>query len=247
MNENCITKCLSTNFSDCIFWSGANIETSCFTICKGTSLTDIIKDITDVVCEINQSGTCKINSSDLCLGYLEDKITSTDESITIDVQTDADGCKTLDLSVSNQNILLYSSWENVSASSDDLMSYLLSSGSLSTNGDELDIEGNFVWIEGEPIIRFYFDTSWYPIYLSEGALNSANVNVKLSRISDTEIRWRLIVRYYDTSGVLSGEQTQISSNLTVSDLDSNNIVIKFTNTTADSVTQQFMDVRIFKI
>lgn len=247
MEENCVTRCLSPNYSSCVYWDSENIQSDCFTICSGDTLTSIIKSFADTICEINQTGKVKVNSSDACLGYLSDKLTSNDESITLTVNTDVDGCKTIDLSSNAQNILLYNNWTNLTVNSDDLMSFSMDPNTLSTNGDQLEIEGNLVWVEGEPEIKFYFDTSFYSIFLAENTLNSANVSVKISRISNTLVRWRLTVKYFDNSGVLTGEQYQISGNLTVSALSTNSITIKFTNISADDVTQQFMDIKLFRI
>ena len=81
-------------------------------IIESPTLQNILQSLLYQTC----SGQVKVSSTDACMGWLQGKITSTDDSIAINPNIDADGCQTLDLSVniSPTNIVQDYSYTSVS-------------------------------------------------------------------------------------------------------------------------------------
>lgn len=98
-----ISKSFPTIITSNIQYSGEELNTEgCgITICQGTAMNDIIADIYEQLCSEETTCLIKVSEDDECCNYLQGKLISSDDSISMEVVTtedeDGNSCETLDL------------------------------------------------------------------------------------------------------------------------------------------------------
>ena len=219
-----------------IIYSGVTLKTdNCgITLCQGNALNTVIKTLYDKLCDISTECTVMTSATDECCGYLQGKLLSSDNSISIEKVTtviDDANCETLDLTVNVEDVVhvLYNNQTTVSlTSADDFQTYTLPLGTLKTNGDILEITSLYFTTGGTGdvtvtlgALQIYTDH-----YTLSYTFNPRRLYVTLvvTRINSTHVAVDQIVNQLDSTDALVSTYifrvgTAVVPNLDSTDLD----------------------------
>ena len=189
-----MTNNLLTVYSGNVVYTGQTFNDSCIQICQYTdTVSDVIEKLVDVFCSNINNGKIKVTSQDQCADFLSTKLTSNDSSVGMSINTDANGCKSIDFTVpslpSLTAVILYNNNSVVTrTSANDFQSYTSPANTLGANGDQLIIDN---YINGtmnlgvSSVFSIYFGTSQLftssPIGNSNGATRTTVTINKIGR------------------------------------------------------------------
>lgn len=245
--------CENTTYSSCVKYTGKTYDSDCIDACQFSSLDDVIYSIMEKVCTISQTCKVKVSSTDECCGYLFNKITSADYSVTIEkITTVVDGvsCETIDLSAAAViQPLLYNNRATVvgTTTTSNLYEYIMPAGTLA-DGEMLELEGSGNNTNGTTSSSWKFTFGGQNVPLSALVLDgettdSIVIKINITRISATSIKYSLwamgTVSYFTAF--------YAAAPITVASMDANATTIRFVGIEASPyATGLGMSVKLFK-
>ena len=97
--------------SDCV---KINANLSCLEIFVNDSLTEALTSVNDKLCDIESGCKVKVSADDACCDYLYNKLTSDNQSISIEILTDEpSGCQKINIETSPSSIV----WHDINMTS----------------------------------------------------------------------------------------------------------------------------------
>ena len=245
-----------------ILYSGKAYSTSNgsnFDICSDT-LTTVLEDILDYLDAYEGDCKVKTNSSDGTCGYLEDKFTSSDGSVTITpVYSNTPLTPTdyvLDLTVTNSAYtpVLYNNQypQTSNANPDTLFSYSVPSNTLNTDGDIIEVE---TLIKGSSVSNGFYCNILVNSVSTTGVGNAvvnyglgyAKVKLQISRTTATTIVYELVYTKLSESLKQLQSQYYYNGSINVSDLGANALPIILKTTGQEGQIANYFTVKYFPI
>jgi len=99
----------NVTLSDCI---AVNVDLTCAETVAGDSLSTVLTAIDEKLCESTGNCTVSVTADDTCCGYLFDKLTSDNQSVTFEILDNA-GCQKINIEVNPSTIV----WHNLNLTS----------------------------------------------------------------------------------------------------------------------------------
>ncbi len=244
-----------------ILYSGKTYSTSSgshFDICENTT-TDVLQQILDYLDTFEGNCNVKVNESDEVCGFLEDKIISSDSSVTITSVYENSPLTppnyVLDLSVPSQvNVLFNRQIPVITSIASELItsfSYTLLANTLKNDGDILEIETS---TKGSST-GGYIDTAGlrfggipYLTVSNNSILGYRKAVSRITRISINSIKYENNTLGYDSSGILQPASSRYASgSIITTDLSSTDINLTYTINGSIGQTANNLIIKYFAI
>lgn len=191
---------------------------TCFDLADNKLLT-ILQAVLDKSCECS----VKVSEDDNCCGYLEDKLISSDGSISFGYTKT--NCQQIDLSanINQDSIVKYNTNTVASTTADSTIfkQVLIDSSVLDTDESSLILNFNVGVDDGSNTVFYTMLLNGVTIgvvTLMSGEYGSLS-NLRINRISSTEIYLSATIEIYTILNILSRKYTIFDNSITVNDLD----------------------------
>lgn len=237
-----------------VIYSGSTYNNSCIQVCSHTNLNTVLENMIDTFCSTVSAGKIKITSTDDCPGYIKDKLTSQDNSVTFQTYSTGVNCQTLDLSVESTKTVLYNLQSTITrTTTGDFGTYTLPANGLVTNGDQLviDVRFNVSSATGGVTLNLIFDT----VTLQSFSISSLNLTIvkylkmstSFSRLSGSNVQWETEITLLDANEEIMQMFNKMGSSGIVNLSNTNVIKGNLSAIGGGNVKEQYLTVKLFKI
>lgn len=200
---------------------------TCITVTSNTT-SNILQALLTKACEAK----VRVSTTDTCLGWLKDKITSTDGTVAITFPIDGSGCQSIDLSVTpatvDTSIVKFNSNTSSTASGDGSAFKIVNipAGTLVTNGSSLLLNFDVLLNRSDANVTYTMlinGTALQIVSIYPGEIFTLG-NLRINRVNSTTVYVSGTTEIYATG--LARKIGVFNNSFTVNDLDS--IVNTFT-------------------